>query len=624
MWQARLERIAGARYARVAGVALLAAAAVGQVAAMTLTTSSAPVTGGAVRGQQTSLPATPTLEQLLALTLLALVATVPLAFYRPAMAALAVTFGNAVALGSFGQVTAAGAAAELIAAWWLGLAGASGNLRAVRWPGWLTGRTRRGGASPRGGRGDERGGRGEGPGNGSGGWHGGRRGLAVTPGRYLAVGLTLPFLAIALARGGWTAVSLAAAVPVAAGLGIVAWAERLARTRTAAGEALADTLLAHTARGERARIARELHDVVAHHISMIAVLSETGRLTTPGLPEAGARRFTEIGDTARAGLTEMRRLLGVLREDAAAAEEADDVDVGREGQGSARRPPAAATGSGAGAGAGSGAVGAGAGAAPGTAARRASRQPQPGLAQLTGLIDAARDASLAGTRLIISGPVTPLDPGVELAAYRIVQEALTNARRHAPGAAVDVELRYSPEWLRLRVRDNGPGPVSAAGAWAAAGGTGQAASGRPGPEPADAGLPGDELAGTGLPGTRLPSPGSADGERVGAGAVGGAEGGQPTSGGHGLAGMRERAFSVGGSLYVGLSPGGGFLVEAVLPADRNQAGVSRAAGEAGGLAGPAGGPVGDSGGLAGPAGGPVGDSGGLAGPADGLVGGGSR
>jgi len=502
MRQARLERLTGARYARAAGVALLGAAAVGQVAAMTLTTSSAPATGAAAAGGQGGFPGAPALEHMLPLGVLALVATVPLAFYRPAMAALAVTFGNAVALASFGQVTVAGVAAELIAVWWLGLAGAAGGLRAARWPGRRTGRTGRGG---RGG--------------------GGHRGLADMPGRYLAVGLVLPFLAIALARNGWVAVFLAAAVPVAAGLGILAWAGRLARTRTAAGEALADTLLAHTARGERARIARELHDVVAHHISMIAVLSETGRLTTPGLPEAGARRFTEIGDTARAGLTEMRRLLGVLREDATAAEEAADaVDAGREGQGSARR------------------------------------QPQPGLAQLTELIDAARDAALAGTRLIISGPVTPLDPGVELAAYRIVQEALTNARRHAAGAAVDVELRYSAEWLRLRVRDTGPGPVSAAGAREPAGG-------RP-------------------------------------------AGGRPAGGGHGLAGMRERAFSVGGSLYVGLAPGGGFLVEAVLPADRNQAGVSRAADRAGGLAGRAGGLVGEAGGSAGEAGG--------------LVGGGSR
>jgi signal transduction histidine kinase len=126
------------------------------------------------------------------------------------------------------------------------------------------------------------------------------------------------------------------------------------------------------------------------------------------MPPAGAQRLSEIGDTARASLTEMRRLLGVLREDA----------------------PADA----------------------------ADRQPQPGLRQLNELLDEARDASGAGTRLIVSGPPVMLDPGVELAAYRIVQEALTNSRRHAPGAAVDVELHYAAGALRLRVRDNGPGP----------------------------------------------------------------------------------------------------------------------------------------------------------------------
>jgi signal transduction histidine kinase len=64
----------------------------------------------------------------------------------------------------------------------------------------------------------------------------------------------------------------------------------------------------------------------------------------------------------------------------------------------------------------------------------------------------------AGARLIVSGQVVPLDPGIELVAYRIVQEALTNARRHAPGAAVDVEIAYTTEELLVTVRDNGPGP----------------------------------------------------------------------------------------------------------------------------------------------------------------------
>jgi signal transduction histidine kinase len=156
---------------------------------------------------------------------------------------------------------------------------------------------------------------------------------------------------------------------------------------------------------ERARIARELHDVVAHHVSMIAVQAETARLTTPGLPEEGKQRFEAIGDTARNSLSELRRLLGVLRE-------------GTGGE--------------------------------------AERTPQPGLAGLEALIDSAREAG-AHVRLTISGSAARLPAGVDLTAYRIAQEALTNARRHAPGADVDVVLRYEADTLHLEVRDNGPG-----------------------------------------------------------------------------------------------------------------------------------------------------------------------
>jgi signal transduction histidine kinase len=185
-------------------------------------------------------------------------------------------------------------------------------------------------------------------------------------------------------------------------------AEAEARAHSAARQVIAGTLVEHTALGERARIARELHDVVAHHVSMVVVQAETARLTTPGLPDAGARQLSAIGDTARAALTEMRRLLGVLREDA-------------DGE-------------------------------------PADRRPQPDLSQLNDLVDQARETSATGTRLIVSGTPIRLGPTVELAAYRITQEALTNARRHAPGAAVDVELRYTDSALRLRIRDNGPGP----------------------------------------------------------------------------------------------------------------------------------------------------------------------
>nr|WP_245769191.1 sensor histidine kinase [Streptomyces indicus] len=226
--------------------------------------------------------------------------------------------------------------------------------------------------------------------------------------------LPLPFLGYAVAGPGdrpvTVLVCLAALAAAATGLTRRALAE--ARAHSATERAIAETLQEHAARGERARIARELHDVVAHHISMIAVQAETARLTTEGMPPAGAERLLAIGDTARTALTEMRRLLGVLREDA------------------------------------------GTPAAP-------QRRPQPGLQQLAELVDEAREASAAATRLIVSGPVRPLDQGVELTAYRIVQEALTNARRHAPGAAVDVALRYTPQGLHLSVRDNGPGPARA-------------------------------------------------------------------------------------------------------------------------------------------------------------------
>jgi signal transduction histidine kinase len=207
---------------------------------------------------------------------------------------------------------------------------------------------------------------------------------------------------------------LAVLAPAAALAGIARRARRQARADTAARQVIADSLLEHTARGERARIARELHDVVAHHISMVAVQAETARLAVPGMPEAGAERLLAIGDTARSALTEMRRLLGVLREDAET---------------------------------------------------ETTWRPQPGLRldELNELLDESREASGSGTRLILRGAPVELDPGVELAAYRIVQEALTNARRHAPGAAVDVELDYTGDDLLVRIRDTGPGPTGASG-----------------------------------------------------------------------------------------------------------------------------------------------------------------
>ena len=404
------QRITAAPHSLTTVGVVLGLAAFGQAIARAVTLATAhTVQASAGNAADAALYAVP-------LCLLALATTVPLIFLRPAAAGVAITAASTVTLTVFGPgaLTIGGLAAQVLASYRLGHAGVPGGAGA-RWD-----RT-----------------------------------------QILACGLAVPFLVLALAgHADVPAILLAVLVPAAAWAGIAQRARGEAARQATAREVMAGTLADHMARGERARIARELHDVVAHHISMIAVQAETARETTPGLPAAGAQRLAEIAGTARAGLTEMRRLLGVLREDAGGA---------------------------------------------------AARHPQPGLPQLAELIDAARETSAAGARLIVSGPVAAFDPSVELAAYRIVQEALTNARRHAPDTAVDVELRYGEGTLLLQVRDNGPGPP----AGRPAGGNGHDGAGSPG---------------------------------------------------HGLTGMRERATAAGGSLRTAAAPGGGFLVEASLPA----------------------------------------------------------
>ena len=200
---------------------------------------------------------------------------------------------------------------------------------------------------------------------------------------------------------------------------------------------------------ERARIARELHDVVAHHMSLIAVRAETAPYRITGLPEPARAEFGALSEVAREALAEMRRLLGVLRHD---------------------QPAALA--------------------------------PQPQLADLPALIDAARQA---GVPVELSAPpaLGRVPAGVGVCAYRIVQESLSNASQHAPGAAVTVSVGQEAGAVLLRVA-NGPGGA--------------------------AGPPGD--------------------------------GHGP---GHGLTGMRERVALLGGSLSAGPAPDGGFVVSAVLP-----------------------------------------------------------
>ena len=210
----------------------------------------------------------------------------PLAFLGPAAAAVAICAASVLSLAAFQTLTVAGLVALLIALYRLGRSGAARSSNRRTEASW-------------------------------------------DAAQFLAPALAVPFLVLALAGAGRAGseedvlvVLLAALAPAAALAGIARRARSEALVHSTARQAIAGTLVEHTARGERARIARELHDVVAHHISMIAVQAETARLATPGMPAAGAQRLLEIGDTARAGLTEMRRLLGVLREDAQAAGQA--------------------------------------------------------------------------------------------------------------------------------------------------------------------------------------------------------------------------------------------------------------------------------------------------------------
>ncbi|MFJ3881369.1 sensor histidine kinase [Streptomyces sp. NPDC090077] len=237
-------------------------------------------------------------------------------------------------------------------------------------------------------------------------------------------------------------------------LGYALRATRLARGQLVAQESLTEEERARrTLLEERSRIARELHDVVAHHMSVISIQAQVA----PHLVENPSPELKEnlagIRQNALEALTELRRVLGVLR-----SEHADD--------------PAN------------------------------PHHPQPTLAELDGLVDNVRAAGLDVTTES-AGIRRPLTPGVELTAYRIVQEALSNCLRHAPGSRVEVGIAYGPRELHLCVANSAPT--------------------RPAP----------------------PSPGA----------------------GHGLLGMRERAGMLGGELAAGPRPDGGYEVSAVLPMD---------------------------------------------------------
>ncbi|GAB3936075.1 sensor histidine kinase [Kribbella albertanoniae] len=199
---------------------------------------------------------------------------------------------------------------------------------------------------------------------------------------------------------------------------------------------------------ERTRVAREMHDIVGHNLAVMITLADAGAYATDAAPERGKQTLLLIGDTGRQALSELRRVLGVLREDSTAPD----------------------------------------------------LSPQPGIAAIDALCSAV---GAAGLDIVYrtSGETDALDSGVQLTVYRIVQEALTNALRHA-GAGTRVQLSIAVEdtQLTLSVHDNGSATPS-----------------RP-----------------------------------------------RNQEGHGLIGMHERAALYGGSVSAGPAPGGGWTVEAVL------------------------------------------------------------
>lgn len=158
---------------------------------------------------------------------------------------------------------------------------------------------------------------------------------------------------------------------------------------------------------ERQRIARELHDVVAHHISVMSVMAAAARRTLRTKPDVADEALGTIEETGRSTLREMRRLLDVLR---------DDKDSSLP------------------------------------------TTPQPGLPGLQALVHQVGEAGLI-VRLQVEGEPMPLDSGVDLTLFRIVQEALTNTLKHAGPTSADVVLRYGPSDVEVTVSDNGRGPA---------------------------------------------------------------------------------------------------------------------------------------------------------------------
>ncbi|KOV25362.1 MULTISPECIES: sensor histidine kinase [Streptomyces] len=272
------------------------------------------------------------------------------------------------------------------------------------------------------------------------------------------VALTVPLASAGqggmLVASGWSLVANAAAAALVAGAALVInrWQREVAANQALQAErAVAE---------ERRRIARELHDIVAHHITAMQLMAGGARANLAHDTEAAREALVSLEDSGRMALREMRQLLDVLR----AGEEADEA------------PPA----------------------------------PQPGAADLERIVTESR---LAGTEteFTVDGPVRPLPPSVGLTLFRIVQEALTNTRKHAGEARAQVRLTYRSDEVAVEVCDDGAGA----------------------PPPA-----------------ARPAAGS----------------------GYGLIGMHERVALQGGTLEAAARAGGGFRVAARLPVPAGRGG----------------------------------------------------
>jgi signal transduction histidine kinase len=271
-----------------------------------------------------------------------------------------------------------------------------------------------------------------------------------------------------------------------------------AARRAERAEAELDALAARAAAAataERVRIARELHDVVAHHVSVMAVQAEATGALLPARPEQASRSADLIANTAREAMTELRRLLRVLR----GPSDSEDYS------------------------------------------ERSELAPAASLTRLDEVLAHVRGCGVP-VELTVSGSPVALSPGIDLTAYRIVQEALTNTVRHAPGADARVDICYEQGSVTVRITNTDPVPS----AQPASNGTALAAAANGHASPRRARLPDQATA----PERRSPLPDPAA-PRLGPG--------------FGLAGIAERVSSCGGTLTVGPAESGGFAVTARLP-----------------------------------------------------------